>query len=186
MLLSPTSAVAQQFWKLYQFSGTEQLDYEIRHTTNDREQRGEYRMGLATNDGRMTLTVSASLGETSCQATLPLSSPQALPATILGQCMMIAPVAAIMFAPTWMMFMSQTWELVSRLSYRDGDLQLWFEINEECSYVGQEGRLARFSTAEGLEIETCVALDVSLPLAVSWVDETKNEKTRIWLTAYRP
>ncbi len=178
------SASDQGPWKLYQFSGSEHFAYEIRHTDDDGEQRGQYTMGLATSDGRTMATVDASLGDASCEATIPLAEPSALPVMLPMHCGMIAPVAMTMFAPVWMMFVGQSWYLGSRMQYRDGDEEFSFEISETCRQAGVEGMLGQFRASGGVRVEVCVSPDVPLPLAVTWVDED-GESTRVWLTEYR-
>ena len=170
----PTTAAAQNPWQMYEFSGTESFEYDVWHSKDGQEQTGFFNLSIATNGGQMTGTVSASLGDASCSATTPMSTPQAIMPQMLMMCMAVAPVAMVMFAPTWMMFMGQSWQLGSTMNMSQGDDQMSFSVTEECSYAGVAGLLGVMQSND-FDAETCVATEVALPLYVSWNNKDDDQ-----------
>jgi hypothetical protein len=185
LLSAPSSLSAQDAWKLYEFTGTENFTYSIRHATSDGVEEGQFHMGMTTSGGQTTATVAATLGDANCQSTMPISSPQMMPQQMMMQCMMIAPVTMTMFAPTWAMFMGQNWQIGSKMSMGQGSNQFSFEVSEVCSHAGVDGVLAQIISNE-VQIESCVAVDVALPLAVKFTNSDRGEETEITLTSYTP
>jgi hypothetical protein len=185
LLTIATSLSAQNPWKLYEFNGTESFRYAIKHATSDGVKEGQFSMAMTSNGTQSSATVEAALGDASCQSTMPMSSPQVLPQQMMMQCMMIAPVAMAMFTPTWAMFMGQNWEIGSKMSMGQGTDRFSFEVTSECSHASVNGVLAQI-TAGDVRMESCVAVDVALPLAVKYADLGRGEEIEMRLTAYTP
>lgn len=173
-----------QGWNYMQFSGTESFSYAIRHTTPEGEQVGTYTMALQPAGGQTMATIQASLGDASCQTTAPMATPQAFPQMMIMQCLPMAPVIAAMFAPSWMMFMGQVWEVGSQMTFGQGGNRVSFSITETCGYAGVDGVRGVFDSGDGVTMEACVANDVPLPLAVRMVNEKSGDDIEATLTRY--
>ncbi len=63
LLSAPGSLSAQNAWKLYEFTGTENFTYSIRHATSDGVEEGQLSMGMTTSGGQTTATIEATLGD---------------------------------------------------------------------------------------------------------------------------
>lgn len=180
-----SAAAGQTPWKLFQFSGTETFEYDITRDGPDGSQTGTYRMALQSAGGSPTASIEASLGDGSCSTTMPMTSPQAILPQMMMQCMMVAPVAMAMFAPTWGMFVGQNWTVGTSMQMNQGGNAFSFEITETCAHAEQEGVLARIRT-EDVQIDSCVNPDLPLPLSVRMVNEANHETIEVTLTRYVP
>ncbi|MCH8938609.1 MAG: hypothetical protein IH966_04220, partial [Gemmatimonadetes bacterium] len=132
--------------------------------------------------GRTWVMVDAAVGDMSCSGRSPYSTSQSAQQAIMLQCLTMAPVMAALYTPVWGMFMGRNWELGSRWSMGSGDQGMSFEVTEVCEYAGVQGLLAVINAA-GNRIESCVATDVALPLAM-YMDQDQLQ-VAIRLTEFR-
>lgn len=174
---------AQNPWRVYEFTGTESFQYEIRHQADGVTQEGTFSMSLTSGGAQPMASVEAALGDASCSATMPLSTPQAIMPQMMMQCMVVAPVAMAMFTPVWAMFMGQSLEIGSRMTMSQGDESFSFEVTGPCSHAGVDGVLAEVRAGDA-EIDTCVATDVPLPLAVQMRNANEGESIDVVLTRF--
>ena len=173
---------AQNAWRPYEFNGTERFNYEVEFTQRGVLQEGHLTLEFTEQDGRTWVTVDAAVGDMSCRGRSPYSTIQNVQQAIMMQCFTMAPIMAALYTPMWEMFMGRTWELGSRWSKGSGDQGRSFEVTDVCEYAGVQGLLAVVN-AEGNRIESCVATDVALPLAMSMDQEQLQVAIR--LTEFR-
>ena len=173
---------AQNTWRPYEFNGTERFDYEVELTEKGVLREGHFTLEFTQEDGRTWVMVDAAVGDMSCSGRSPYSTSQNAQQAIMLQCLTMAPVMAALYTPAWGIFMGRTWELGSRWSMGSGDQGTSFEVTEVCGYAGVEGLLAVIKAA-GNRIESCVATDVGLPLAV-YMDQAQLQ-VAIRLTEFR-
>ena len=173
---------AQNTWRPYEFNGTERFDYEVELTEKGVLREGHFTLEFTQEGGRTWVMVDAAVGDMSCSGRSPYSTSQNAQQAIMLQCLTMAPVMAALYTPAWGIFMGRTWELGSRWSMGSGDQGTSFEVTEVCGYAGVEGLLAVIKAA-GNRIESCVATDVGLPLAV-YMDQAQLQ-VAIRLTEFR-
>ncbi len=173
---------AQNVWRSYEFNGTERFNYEVELTEKGVLREGHLTLEFTEKDGRTWVMVDAAVGDMSCSGRSPYSTSQNAQQAIMLQCLTMAPMMAALYTPAWKIFMGRTWELGSRWSMGSGDQGMSFEVTEVCEYAGVEGFLAVIKTA-GNRIESCVATDVALPLAM-YMDQEQLQ-VAIRLTEFR-
>jgi len=173
---------AQNAWRQYEFNGTERFDYEVEFTRKGVLQEGHLTLEFTEQDGRTWVMVDAAVGDMSCSGRSPYSTIQNVQQAIMMQCFTMAPIMAALYTPMWGMFVGRTWELGSRRSMGSGDQGMSFEVTEVCEYAGVAGLLAVVKAA-GNRIESCVAMDVALPLAM-YMDQEQLQ-VAIRLTEFR-
>ena len=173
---------AQNAWRQYEFNGTERFDYEVEFTQKGVLQEGHLTLEFTEQDGRTWVMVDAAVGDMSCSGRSPYSTIQDVQQALMMQCFTMAPIMAALYTPMWEMFVGRTWELGSRRSMGSGDQGMSFEVTEVCEYAGVAGLLAVVKAA-GNRIESCVATDVALPLAM-YMDQEQLE-VAIRLTEFR-
>jgi len=173
---------AQNTWRPYEFNGTERFNYEVALTEKGVLQEGHFTLEFTEEGGRTWVMVDAAVGDMSCSARSPYTTSQNAQQAIMMQCFTMAPIMAVLYTPAWGMFMGRTWELGSRWSMGSGDQGMSFEVTEVCEYAGVEGLLAVIKSA-GNRIESCVATDVALPLAIAMDQE--QFQVAIRLTEFR-
>ena len=176
------SAVAQNTWQPYQFNGTEKFGYDIAYTQNGQRNEGQLTLDFEQQDGRTWLTVDGAVGEMSCSGRSPMDNAQAAQQALMMQCFTMAPILAAVYTPVWGMFMGQSWALGAKWSMGSGDQGVSFEVTETCAYAGVDGLLA-VVVAQGNRMESCVATDVALPLAMTM--EQDDFSLSIELTEFR-
>ncbi len=173
---------AQNAWRQYEFNGTERFDYEVEFTQKGVLQEGHLTLEFTEQDGRTWVMVDAAVGDMSCSGRSPYSTIQNVQQAIMMQCFTMAPIMAALYTPMWGMFVGRTWELGSRRIMGSGDQGMSFEVTEVCEYAGVAGLLAVVKAA-GNRIESCVATDVALPLAM-YMDQEQLQ-VAIRLTEFR-
>ena len=173
---------AQNAWRQYEFNGTERFDYEVEFTQKGVLQEGHLTLEFTEQDGRTWVMVDAAVGDMSCSGRSPYSTIQNVQQALMMQCFTMAPIMAALYTPMWEMFVGRTWELGSRRSMGSGDQGMSFEVTEVCEYAGVAGLLAVVKAA-GNRIESCVATDVALPLAM-YMDQEQLQ-VAIRLTEFR-
>ncbi len=173
---------AQNTWRPYEFDGTERFNYEVEFTEKGVLREGHFTLEFTEEDGRTWVTVDAAVGGMSCSGRSPYSTIQSAQQAIMMQCFTMAPIMAALYTPVWGMFMGRAWELGNRRSMGSGDQRMSFEVTEVCEYAGVEGLLAVVKAA-GNRIESCVATDVALPLAM-YMDQDQLQ-VAIRLTEFR-
>ena len=173
---------AQNAWRQYEFNGTERFDYEVEFTQKGVLQEGHLTLEFTEQDGRTWVMVDAAVGDRSCSGRSPYSTIQDVQQALMIQCFTMAPIMAALYTPMWEMFVGRTWELGSRRSMGSGDRGMSFEVTEVCEYAGVAGLLAVVKAA-GNRIESCVATDVALPLAM-YMDQEQLQ-VAIRLTEFR-
>ncbi len=173
---------AQNTWRPYEFNGTERFNYEVELTESGVLREGYLTLEITDEGGRTWVMVDAAVGDMSCSGRSPYSTIQSAQQAIMVQCLTMAPVMAALYTPTWGIFMGRTWELGSRWSRGSGDQGESFEVTDVCEYAGVEGLLAVINAA-GNRIESCVATDVALPLAM-YMDQEQFQ-VAIRLTEFR-
>ena len=173
---------AQNTWRPYEFNGTERVNYEVELTERGVLREGYLTLEFTEEGGRTWVMVDAAVGDMSCSGRSPYSTIQSAQQAIMVQCLTMAPVMAALYTPTWGIFMGRTWELGSRWSRGSGDQGESFEVTDVCEYAGVEGLLAVINAA-GNRIESCVATDVALPLAM-YMDQEQLQ-VAIRLTEFR-
>ena len=173
---------AQNAWRQYEFNGTERFDYEVEFTQKGVLQEGHLTLEFTEQDGRTWVMVDAAVGDMSCSGRSPYSTIQDVQQALMMQCFTMAPIMAALYTPMWEMFVGRTWELGSRRSMGSGDQGMSFEVTEVCEYAGVAGLLAVVKAA-GNRIESCVATDVALPLAM-YMDQEQLQ-VAIRLTEFR-
>jgi len=173
---------AQNAWRQYEFNGTERFDYEVEFTQKGVLQEGHLTLEFTEQDGRTWVMVDAAVGDMSCSGRSPYSTIRNVQQAIMMQCFTMAPIMAALYTPMWGMFVGRTWELGSRRSMGSGDQGMSFEVTEVCEYAGVAGLLAVVKAA-GNRIESCVATDVALPLAM-YMDQEQLQ-VAIRLTEFR-
>ena len=173
---------AQNAWRQYEFNGTERFDYEVEFTRKGVLQEGHLTLEFTEQDGRTWVMVDAAVGDMSCSGRSPYSTIQNVQQAIMMQCFTMAPIMAALYTPMWGMFVGRTWELGSRRIMGSGDQGMSFEVTEVCEYAGVAGLLAVVKAA-GNRIESCVATDVALPLAM-YMDQEQLQ-VAIRLTEFR-
>ncbi len=176
------SALAQNTWQPYQFNGTEKFAYDITYTQAGQLKEGQLTLDFAQEDGRTWLTIDGAVGDMSCSGRSPMDNAQAAQQALMMQCFTMAPILAAVYTPVWGMFMGRSWELGSQWSMGSGDQGVSFEVTDTCAYAGVEGLLAVIVT-QGNRMESCVATDVALPLAMSM--EQNDFSISIALTEFR-
>ncbi len=173
---------AQNTWRPYEFNGTERFNYEVELTERGVLREGYLTLEFTEEGGRTWVMVDAAVGDMSCSGRSPYSTIQSAQQAIMVQCLTMAPVMAALYTPAWEIFMGRTWELGSRWSRGSGDQGESFEVTEVCEYAGVKGLLAVINVA-GNRIESCVATDVALPLAM-YMDRERLQ-VAIRLTEFR-
>ena len=173
---------AQNAWRQYEFNGTERFDYEVEFTQKGVLREGHLTLEFTEQDGRTWVMVDAAVGDMSCSGRSPYSTIQDVQQALMMQCFTMAPIMAALYTPMWEMFVGRTWELGSRRSMGSGDQGMSFEVTEVCEYAGVAGLLAVVKAA-GNRIESCVATDVALPLAM-YMDQEQLQ-VAIRLTEFR-
>ncbi len=181
-VLFTATAAAQNTWQPYQFNGTEKFGYDIAFTQGGEVNEGRLVLDFEKQDGRTWLTIDGAVGDMSCSGRSPLDNAQAVQQALMMQCFTMAPILAAVYTPVWSMFMGRSWELGSRWSMGSGDQGVSFEVTDTCAYAGVDGLLAVIVT-QGNRMESCVATDVALPLAMSM--EQDNFSISIELTEFR-
>ena len=176
------SVVAQNTWQPYQFTGTEKFGYDISYTQGGELQEGQLTLDFAQEDGQTWLSIDGAVGDMSCSGRSPMDNAQAAQQALMMQCFTMAPILAAVYTPVWAMFMGRSWELGSQWSMGSGDQSMSFEVTETCAYAGVDGLLAVI-VAQGNRMESCVATDVALPLAMSM--EQDDFAISIQLTEFR-
>jgi len=173
---------AQNTWRPYEFNGTERFNYEVELTEKGVLREGHFTLEFSEVAGRTWVMVDAAVGDLSCSGRSPYSTSQNAQQAIMMQCLTMVPIMAVLYTPAWRIFMGRTWELGSRWSMGSGDQSTSFEVTGVCEYAGVEGLLAVIKAA-GDRVESCVATDVALPLAMS-MDQEQSQVT-IRLTEFR-
>ncbi len=173
---------AQNAWRPYEFNGTERFNYEVELTEKGVLREGHLTLEFTERDGGTWVMVDAAVGDMSCSGRSPYSTSRSAQQAIMMQCLTMAPTMVALYTPMWGMFMGRTWELGSRRSMGSGDQGMSFEVTKVCEYAGVEGLLAVVKAA-GNRIESCVATDVALPLAM-YMDKEQLQ-VAIRLTEFR-
>ena len=173
---------AQNAWRPYEFNGTERFSYEVELTEKGLLREGHLTLEFTEEDGRTWVMVDAAVGDMSCSGRSPYSTSKSAQQAIMLQCLTMAPVMAALYTPAWEIFAGRTWQLGSHWSMGSGDQGMSFEVTEVCEYAGVEGLLAVIKSA-GNRIESCVATDVALPLAIAMDQE--QFQVAIRLTEFR-
>ncbi len=173
---------AQNVWRPYEFNGTERFNYEVELTQQSVLREGHLTLEFTEEGGRTWVSLDAAVGALSCSGRAPYSTSQSAQQAIMMQCFTMAPIMAALYTPMWGMFMGRNWELGSSWSMGSGDQGMSFEVMKVCEYAGVEGLLAVVKAA-GNSIESCVATDVALPLAMSMDQEQLQVAIR--LTEFR-
>ncbi len=183
----PAAAQEGETWEPYKFRGTEHFKYEMNMTEDGDTQTGWYTLDLEPRGGdQVWMKVKAAMGEATSEFST-TAAPDAVHSQLLPQLMMSpagAPMIATLFAPWWgMYFAGRDWAVGAGWSFSDGAKQVSFKVEDTCSYAGVEGKNVVWREDDEVRGESCIAIGVALPLAVSFRDDS-GRHYKVTLTEY--
>lgn len=170
-------------WAPYQFVGTEHFRYDVRQGTEGEVETGYYQLDLQpAGEGRVRMNVDGRLGDESYSSSVTTGVGVEGMQMGYGQFMALGPVGLVLLNPTsWMMLPNQALQVGDGWSYGSGGESVSVRVERACGAGGRSGVLVVFRENEDVQLESCVAQDVPLPLTM----RVGSEELTLTLTEYR-
>lgn len=170
--LAASAAQAQesQTWRLYDFSETRLIEYEVEVTDQTETKEGECVLEFERDGDNLVLAFDGELGDSRAEFSV-AAPPDGLYQRVLVKFMMAAPsapLAASIFAPFWQMFLEGHDLSVGSEWAFPGDDAITFHVDSSCSPLGRDGRHIVWREAGRVRARACVDPEVPLPLSITY------------------
>lgn len=170
--LAAGAAQAQepQTWRLYDFSETRLVEYEVIVTSQTETREGECVLEFERVGDNLVLAFDGELGGSRAEFVVE-APPDGLYQRVLVKFMMTAPsapLAASIFAPFWQMFFEGHDLSVGSEWTFPGDDAIAFHVDSTCSTLGRDGRQVVWRESGEIRAKACVDPEVPLPLSITY------------------
>ena len=185
----------KKVWEPYKFKGTEHFKYSILVVDDEgKKETGSYIIDLSKAGEKYKIHIEGEFGGNEGSVSTKVSDASSIPGVIFGQMIFnpwLAPLTTTLFANSLIAMFSagtatQGLEEGSHWSYKskDGD-KVEFEVKGTCKYAGRKGNLLRMKSNGKVVYESCIDVDVPLPIYVKYVDKDDNSSTSLELVEYK-
>ncbi len=178
-------------WAPYTFRGTEHFRYTVTRTEDRQVHNGFYQLDLQpAGTGQVRMRVQGQLGEDSFSntVTVPVATEGGNPMAMgmgFGQLMAMGPIGIALFNPgSWMFLYGRQLTIGDEWSQSSGGESYSVKVEDACGHGGQNGVRVVTRVNGQVQMESCLAQQVALPLRVLIVDE--DSRMEMTLTEYRP
>ncbi len=185
----------KKVWEPYKFKGTEHFKYSIVVVDEDgKKETGSYVIDLSKAGEKYKIKIHGEFAGNEGSISTKVDDANSIPGVIFGQMIFnpwLAPLTSTLFANSLIAMFSagavtQGLEEGSSWSYKSKDGEsMEFEVKGTCKYAGRKGKLLRMKSDGKVVYESCIDVDVPLPIYVKYADSEDNSSTSLELVEYK-